>query len=231
MKLRALAALVCALTISTGLATAIDAQAPVDTAVYVVAYVEVLPDARVTMINALTQYRDASRKDAGMEGFDLLEQNGRRGHFAVVEKWRDQAAFDAHAKMAHVKAFLDALAAIRLSGYDQRPYKTLTTAAPRGTPDTQAIVVVSHVDVGGPPGEAPGLLRQLAETSRGEAGCLRFDVVQHTMRANHFTVVEVWSNQRTQEAHAAAAHTKQYRDKLQPMTGSPLDERLYRSVG
>src|SRR5262245_53179191 len=110
MKLRALAALVGASTISAGLATAIDAQAPADTAVYAVAYVEVLPDARVTMINALTQYRDVSRKDDGYGGFDLLEQNGRRGHFAVVEKWRDPAAFDAHAKMPHAKAFQDALA-------------------------------------------------------------------------------------------------------------------------
>ena len=231
VQLRTLSALALALTILVGIVTAIGAQAPADGAVFAVAYVEVTPDARVTMINALTRYRDVSSKDDGYGGFDLVEQTGRRGHFAVVEKWRDQATFDAHAKTAHLKAFQDALAPIRLSGYDQRPYKTLTVAPVKGTADTQAIVVVTHVDVGGPPGEAPNLLRQLAETSRQEAGCLRFDVVQHTMRANHFTVVEVWSNQRAQEAHAAAPHTKQYRDKLQPMTGSPLDERLYRSIG
>jgi hypothetical protein len=32
------------------------------------------------------------------------------------------------------------------------------------------------------------------------------------------------------DAHAAAAHTRQYRDELQPMTGSPLDERVYKVV-
>ena len=31
-------------------------------------------------------------------------------------------------------------------------------------------------------------------------------------------------------SHAAAAHTKQYRDTLQPMAGGPLDERLYKAV-
>lgn len=217
--------------VSSASTTSVRAQTPADTAVYAVAYVDVDPAARVTMIEALTKYRDASSRDAGYAGFDLLEQNGRRGHFAVVEAWRDQGALDAHARTAHLKAFQDALGAIRLSGYDQRPYKTLTTAPVAGSMDTQSIIVVSHVDVGGPPAEAPALLTQLTEASRREPGCLRFDVLQHTMRANHFTVVEVWSNQRTQEAHAAAAHTKAYREKLQPMTGSPLDERLYRSVG
>ena len=50
------------------------------------------------------------------------------------------------------------------------------------------------------------------------------------MRANHFTVVEVWENQKALDAHAAAAHTKQYRGVLQPISGSPLDERVYKTV-
>jgi quinol monooxygenase YgiN len=50
------------------------------------------------------------------------------------------------------------------------------------------------------------------------------------MRANHFTVIEVWRDQKAFDAHVAAAHTKKYRDDLQPMTGSPLDERAYQVV-
>jgi quinol monooxygenase YgiN len=50
------------------------------------------------------------------------------------------------------------------------------------------------------------------------------------MRANHFTVIEAWQNDRALEAHAAAAHTKQYRDGLAPISGSPLDERLYKLI-
>jgi quinol monooxygenase YgiN len=70
----------------------------------------------------------------------------------------------------------------------------------------------------------------LAEASRQEHGCLRFDVLQHTLRANHFTVIEIWDNQKALDAHAAALHTKQYRDRLQPISGSPLDERVYKAV-
>jgi quinol monooxygenase YgiN len=50
------------------------------------------------------------------------------------------------------------------------------------------------------------------------------------MRANHFTVVEVWQDQKALDAHRAAAHTKEYRDTLQPVSGSPLDERWYKGV-
>jgi quinol monooxygenase YgiN len=50
------------------------------------------------------------------------------------------------------------------------------------------------------------------------------------MRANHFTVIETWQNQKALDAHIAAVHTKQYRDELAPMTGSPLDERVFKAV-
>jgi quinol monooxygenase YgiN len=91
------------------------------------------------------------------------------------------------------------------------------------------VSVVAHVDVTPNP-QVPVLLKRLAEASRREDGNLRFDVFQHTMRANHFTVVETWQSQRALDAHVAATHTKQYRDELQPLTGSPLDERVYLTV-
>ena len=74
------------------------------------------------------------------------------------------------------------------------------------------------------------MLRKLAETSRAEPGCLRFDVLQHMMRANHYTIIEVWQDQKSIDAHRAAARTKEYRELLQPMSGSPLDERWYKGV-
>ena len=42
----------------------------------------------------------------------------------------DQKAFDAHGKAEHTKQMLSQLQPIRLSDYDQRPYKTLTAGPP-----------------------------------------------------------------------------------------------------
>jgi quinol monooxygenase YgiN len=47
---------------------------------------------------------------------------------------------------------------------------------------------------------------------------------------NHFTVIAIWQNQQALDAHDAAPHTKQYREVLQPISGSPLDERVYKAV-
>jgi quinol monooxygenase YgiN len=74
------------------------------------------------------------------------------------------------------------------------------------------------------------MLKDLAEASRKEPGNVRFDVVQHTMRANHFTVVEIWRDQKALDVHVGSPHAKHYRDTLQPMTGSPLDERVYKPL-
>jgi len=201
-------------------------QAAPDASAYAVAYVEVMASSQKQAIAALKQYRDATRQDDGNVRVDIFEQVGRPGHFAVVEAWRDANALDGRAPAQ--KQLLSALEPIRVSGYDQRPYKTLTTG-PVPAPNARAVSVVSHVDVTPDPRVAE-MLKRLAEASRKEEGNVRFDVMQHTMRANHFTVVETWRNQKALDAHVAAAHTRQYRDELLPLTGSPLDERVYTAV-
>ena len=109
--------------------------------------------------------------------------------------------------------------------------KTVTVGPPPAAAGGQTIYVITHVDVvPNPQNDPPGLLRRLAEASRNEKGNVRFDILQHAMRANHFTIVEAWQSQSALDAHAAAAHTRQYRDTLQPMAGGPLDERLYKAV-
>jgi quinol monooxygenase YgiN len=228
MNMLSLIPLLLVLTTSTVAAQAGDSQ--VDSTFYAVSYVEVAASSRAAAVAAFKQYRVANQRLAG-SGFvrlDTFEQIGRPGHFALVETWRDQKALDARDQTVQGQLF-DALKGIRVSGYDQRPYKTLTVGPAPPATGNHAIVVVSHVDVTPNP-QVPVMLRRLADASRPEQGNLRFDVLQHTMRANHFTVIEAWRDQKAFDAHVGAAHTKQYRDELQPMTGSPLDERVYQVV-
>jgi quinol monooxygenase YgiN len=229
-------ATICLLAVVSALASgeSARAQAPAAGEVYLVAYVDILPASRTTMAAALKQYREATGRESGDTRLDTLEQVGRPGHFVVIERWKDQATLDAHRLTAHAKAFRDAMQPIRVSGYDERPYKVLSTtpAAQTGNGSGRTVYVVSHVDIGGGGGQAdaPGMLRRLAEASRQEQGALRFDVVQHAMRANHFTVIEVWRDQSALDTHVAAPHTRAYRDTLQPISGSPVDERVFAAV-
>jgi quinol monooxygenase YgiN len=193
---------------------------------YAVAYVEVEASAVSTLRSAFARYREASEKEAGFAGVELLQQAGNLASFVIVDRWRDQTAIDAHAQADSTKRFRDALLPIRVTGYDERPYKDFAVGnATAG--GAEAVYVVTHVDVA-PPGDAVTLLKRLADDSRGEPGCLRFDVLQHTQRANHFTIIEAWRTRAARDRHAAAMHTRQYREALQPMIGSPLDERLMR---
>ena len=200
-----------------------------DTRFYAVSYVEAMASSTGKAIALLKQYRDTSAKQDGFVSIEVFEQLGRPGHFALFEVWRDQKAFDARDAAAQ-KQLRDALQPMRVSDYDQRPYKTISVDDRRsGRLAASQVVVVSHVDVAPNP-QVAVMLKDLAEASRKEPGNVRFDVVQHTMRANHFTVVEVWRDQKALDLHVGSPHAKHYRDTLQPMTGSPLDERVYKPL-
>ena len=93
----------------------------------------------------------------------------------------------------------------------------------------EPLYVVTHVDVI-PPFTAAGrdLLRQFVADSRKDAGAVRVEVFEELARPNHSTVVEVWKDRKAYDEHLAADHTRAYRARLQPMLGSPFDERLHR---
>ena len=205
------------------------AGTPADTRFYAVSYVEAMASSTGKAIALLRQYRDTSAKQDGFVSIEVFEQLGRPGHFALFEVWRDQNAFDTR-DAAVQKQLRDALQPMRVSDYDQRPYKTISVDDRRGgRPAASQVIVLSHVDVAPNP-QVAVMLKDLAEASRKEPGNVRFDVVQHTMRANHFTVVEVWRDQKALDLHVGSPHAKHYRDTLQPMTGSPLDERVYKPL-
>jgi quinol monooxygenase YgiN len=94
----------------------------------------------------------------------------------------------------------------------------------------ERLYVVTHVDVLGQNGaaEAAKMLHEFAADSRKDQGSVRFEVLRDPVRLNHFTIVEVWRTPQDFEAHLAAPHSKTFREKLQPMLGSPFDERLHK---
>ena len=92
------------------------------------------------------------------------------------------------------------------------------------------VYVVTHVDIAGNPAtvtEATRLLREFSADSQKDQGVVRFELLLQDGRLNHFTIVEVWQTREAFEAHAGAEHTKRFREKIQPMLGSPFDERLH----
>ena len=207
-------------------------QADTDEASYTVSYVEVMAsgESRAAALAAFREYEAARNEEPGYVRFEIFEESDAPGHFAVIETWQDVNAYQARGAVVQ-EQLLAALGPIRISDYDQRPYKTLTVGSSTGFQDRQAVHVISHVDVSPNSAVPPeGLLRRAAEEGRRDEGNGRFDVLQHAMRGNHFTVIESWESQEAREAHVEAVHTRRYRDELGPTTGSPIDQRIYEAA-
>jgi quinol monooxygenase YgiN len=207
------------------------AEAMSDVAVYVVSYVEVMPPSAGEAAALLRRYREASRTDAGHVRLEVLQQRGRPDHFAIVELWQDQQAFEAHAMAAHTRQCREQLQSLSVSPYDERAHTALVIGSTLAAHPEGAIYVVTHADAIPPAkDDAMALLEHLAEASRQDDGGLRFDVLQQSNRHNHFTIVEIWQDQKALDAHMMAAHTRQFREKFQPLSGSLYDERLYQAL-
>src|SRR5580693_2433168 len=138
------------------------AQAPPDSTAYSVAYVDILPASRTAAITAIKQYRDASRKDGGFQRIEFFEQAGRPAHFCIIETWANSRDLDTHTASANSKDFRNKIDSMRLSDYDQRPYKTLSLGTAHNDRSSRSIFVITHVDIGGQGTNAPDLLRKLA---------------------------------------------------------------------
>jgi len=90
------------------------------------------------------------------------------------------------------------------------------------------IYVVTHVDIV-PTDAAAGtkLVQQYVVDSRKDKGLVRIEAGAQISRTNHIIIVEVWQNQKALDEHIGAAHTREFRQKIDPSLGSPYDERLH----
>jgi len=91
-----------------------------------------------------------------------------------------------------------------------------------------AVYVVSYLDVApAARGMATSLLRQLASASRKDEGNMRFDILQRAAPSNQFAIVAIWKDQKAYDAHLAASHTKEFREKIKPQLISAIDDRVH----
>ena len=205
------------------------AQAPAGGTAYVVTYIEVVPSAQGETAGLLKQVATASRKEAGNQRYDILQRLDRENQFVILEAWTDLKAAEAHTGGSALKQFKDKLKPLQASFYDERPSNGIAVAS--ASASEGAIYAVTHVDVIPPTkDDCIAMLKKLAEDTRKEPNAERFEAWQQNNRANHFTVMEIWKNRAAIDAHVAAASTKEFREKLGPMSGALYDERLYKSL-
>jgi quinol monooxygenase YgiN len=209
------------------------AQDAGDPSVHIVTYIEGAPASAKQNIDTLKQFADASRKEAGVLRFEVLQRAGYAGHFAIIESWKDKVALEVHTAATSTKQFLDKVQPTLISPLDERLCNSITVASAAAAP-AGAVYVMTHVDIIGPnPANRDAMipvLKAFAEASRKAAGNERYDVLQQTSRTNHFQVVEVWKDQKSDDAHEISELNKAYRVKVTAMQGALYDQRWYSAL-
>ena len=202
--------------------------APAGQVAFLVAYFEVAPASAAKTAALLKQYRADALKEDGALDVLILQQQDRTTHFALHETWRSQAAVDAHVMSAATKAFRSSLEMLRITPYDERQLHPLTDSVRSKPVPAGARVVLTHADASPVNREkAEMLLKTVTTPSRAEAGSVRYDVGQQNMPLNHFTMLEIWSDQRAFESHQVTPHTREFRREFGPLSGALYDERVY----
>ena len=181
-------------------------------------------------MTVLKAYRQATQKAPGVLRIQVLQQIGRPNFFAIAEKWSDGPSLQAQLTSTDNKKLRDELRSVLISPFDERLLAPVTTQPAKGAAAEQAIYVLTHADATGRREEIPGMLQQLASAARRENSNVLFDATVQPNRTNHFTLIEVWSDQRSYEAHEIAAHTKQFRSEFGAVSGALYDERIYKII-
>ena len=105
---------------------------------------------------------------------------------------------------------------------------TPIVSVPAAHAQDAAVYVVSYIDVApAARGTAVDALRKLATASRKDDGNMRYQILQRVAPSNQFAIVAVWKDQKAYEAHLAAAHSKEFRDKIKPSLISAIDDRVH----
>ena len=200
-------------------------------AIYLITYVELMPDAAASGTALLKQYRDQSRMEAGNTRSDVLAEIARPNRFAIVEIWKDKASLDAHGRSVAGTQFSAKLNLLQDAPNDVRIDHAVYLAPNRNSHRPDAVYAVTHIDVI-PPGKEACMtaLKAMSADTANDPGNLGYDVLQQDDHSNHFTVVEEWADMKAANAHVMAAHTRAFREKLMPIKGALYDERFYMAL-
>jgi quinol monooxygenase YgiN len=199
-----------------------------DSTVYVVTYIEVVPNAVDTAATLLKSYGNASRGESGCQRFDILQEISRPERFALFEIWSSAAARDNRDGTTSAVSFHEKLAKIQSAPDDERRNNALYVGSLPSAPESNTIYVITHVDlIPESNGKGLALLKAMRDSASRETNNLAYEVLQQANRPNHFAVVEMWKNMSALEAHIDAQQTRDFRQALLPMEGAPYDDRRY----
>lgn len=192
----------------------------------------ILPVNEAASEGFMTAMRDnvvKSRQEPGNRGFHVFRAEDGGPTIYLIERWKDQAALDAHLQTAHLKAVIDAFPTVLDSGptifwLDEIPE---IPAAPsdRDVVTPRNVVVMFETSE-----ETRALfldaMANVMDRSRVAPGNVGFDLFQVHDAPNRFILVERWASTGDHEAHLEADYSAQLSEALDGLlVANPMDSR------
>jgi quinol monooxygenase YgiN len=99
--------------------------APIVGNIYSVTYIEVMPISKAEAVTVLRRYREATQKEGGNLRCEVVQRIDQPHQFAILEIWKDPAAFEAHGKSPSTTETREKIAFIRNAPTDERVHTAL----------------------------------------------------------------------------------------------------------
>ncbi len=196
----------------------------------VASYVAVEAGQDAAAAAALKAYAARVRLDPAAQRVLLLAEIGRPGQFVLLESWRDETAWLAHAAAPSRQTLEQALQPILLAPFDDRLGLPMQRETPASEP-RDAVHVVLHVDVTGTGIDTmPETLRETAGKALRMPGAIAFEIATQSNKRNHFTVHEIWASRAAYDAYNASAAAKGFRARFHQVKGAVYDDRLFTQI-
>jgi quinol monooxygenase YgiN len=223
--------------------------------IFDITHFDVLPlltplDSEKVAYRQLFAYRDASKSDAGLKSFRIVNWLEAPNHSFIVDAWSSLDAFEQHLAQTHSVDFRfavqnqpppDGICCIG-SPIDDRQYSVVqsfgTSWIGNGLPATVgaggALFVITYVDFlqafldqGDPDQGEESLVKYGADSIKANAKhLLNFTVLRQIDRPNRFITLEVWDTETDYNGWQGSAATAEFIAEATPLLGSPLDHRL-----
>lgn len=190
----------------------------------------VKPDAKARFKQALLDDLKNARKESGNVLMELYEAKDNPNTLYFYERWKNQAALDAHFEQPYVKAVLE-LSKTALTTPMQITY--IEDLAPLGIERIARTLTGEEVDLfvffEVKDGEQERFKKQFEKSvknSRPEAGCIAFHI--HKVKGNEtqFVLYERWKNQTAFDFHLAQSYTKELFEMFKIALAKPVDQSL-----
>ena len=194
-------------------------------------------------------YRDASKSDAGLKSFRIVNWLEAPNHSFIVDAWSSLDAFEQHLAQTHSVDFRfavqnqpppDGICCIG-SPIDDRQYSVVqsfgtswignglpaTVGAGSASLSSPTSIFCSIFGPGRPrPGRGePGQIRRRQHQSQRQAS-VELHRIRQIDRPNRFITLEVWDTETDYAGWEGSAATARFIAEATPLLGSPLDHRL-----